>query len=144
MSIMIMEACPTDAEAICRLNRDELGYDYLLCKTAEKLEVLLKRPRCRIHVAECGNTIVGYVRAADYDVLYAPHRKDILGIAVSSDFRRSGVGKLLLSAVEQWAKETGAAGIRLVSGASRTGAHQFYLACGYSESKDQKNFKKIF
>lgn len=144
MNITIREACPTDAEVLCRLNRDELGYDYPLNKTAEKLEVLLKSPHCRIYVAEYAGDVVGYVHAADYDVLYAPHVKNILGIAISSNFRMNGIGKLLLSAVEQWAKETGAAGVRLVSGALRTGAHKFYLACGYSESKDQKNFKKVF
>jgi Predicted acetyltransferase len=58
--------------------------------------------------------------------------------------RRQGVGAKLLHAVEEWAKSTGAAGVRLVSGYSRTGAHRFYEALGYSNRKDQKNFVKYF
>ena len=143
MNVIVREARPEDAESVCRLNRNELGYDYPLRETAGKLGKLLGDRRCRIFVAESGGTVVGYVHAVDYDVLYAPHLKNILGIAVSSDSRRSGVGRLLLAAVEQWAKDTGATGIRLVSGISRTGAHKFYLACGYTENKEQKNFKKM-
>lgn len=67
-----------------------------------------------------------------------------MGIAVLSDFRNHGIGKLLLCEVERWAKNTGAHGIRLVSGASRIGAHKFYKACGYEENKDKKNFTKYF
>ena len=44
--------------------------------------------------------------------------------------------------VELWAKDTGAAGIRLVSGAERTDAHEFYRHCGFSGDKRQLNFKK--
>lgn len=67
-----------------------------------------------------------------------------MGIAVSSDFRKKGIGKMLLNEVEKWARDTGAYGIRLVSGATRTGAHAFYSACGYIGNKEQKNFKKMF
>lgn len=66
-----------------------------------------------------------------------------MGIAVSSDFRKSGIGEMLLNEVEKWAKDTGAYRVRLVSGATRIGAHAFYEFCGYTENKEQKNFKKI-
>ena len=88
--------------------------------------------------------MIGYVHANDYDVIYAPPMKNIMGIAVSNRFRKEGVGRALLAAVEAWARETGAWGIRLVSGAERTGAHEFYRHCGYSGEKRQVNFKKYF
>lgn len=79
-----------------------------------------------------------------YDVIYAPHMKNIMGIAVSSNFRKMGIGKALLDSVEHWARDTGASGVRLVSGATRTGAHEFYHHCGYSGDKKQINLKKCF
>jgi len=133
-----------DAPAIYELNRREMGYEYPLEQTARKLERLLADDAHRIYVAEWDGTVVGYIHAQDYDVLYAPHYKNVLGIAVFAEHRHQGIGRMLLSAVENWGKETGAAGIRLVSGAGRTGAHAFYRHCGYDGGKQQINFKKIF
>ena len=88
--------------------------------------------------------VAGYLHLCDYDLLYAPPLKNVLGIAVASRFRRQGIGRALLQAGEDWARRTGAAGVRLVSGASRTGAHAFYRRCGYGGVKQQINFKKMF
>lgn len=144
MNIIIREACPNDYKSIALLNKSEMGYDYPPPETKKNLEKLLSDDTCRIYVAERNGSVIGYIHANNYNLLYAPHMKNIMGIAVSSDFRRNGAGKLLLAAVEQWANQTGACGVRLVSGASRTGAHAFYRSCGYTETKEQKNFKKIF
>ncbi len=70
--------------------------------------------------------------------------KNIMGIAVNRDYQHRGIGSALLRQVEQWARQTGAAGVRLVSGATRTGAHAFYHQCGYSGDKAQLNLKKMF
>ena len=86
----------------------------------------------------------GYVHDLDYDLLYAPHMKNIMGIAVSSAYKRKGIGSALLQYVENWALETGASGIRLVSGATRTDAHAFYRHCGFEGNKEQINLKKMF
>ena len=57
--------------------------------------------------------------------------KNIMGIAVADSYRKRGVGKALLEGIETWARESGAHGVRLVSGAARTQAHEFYNRCGY-------------
>lgn len=143
MNLQIRLCGIDDAEAVCELNAKEMGYDYPLDKTAEKLKQLLKSNRDKIFVAVVDNIVVGYVHADDYDVIYAPHMKNIMGIAVSSSFKKKGIGRALLSAVEDWAKNDGADGVRLVSGAARTGAHEFYRRCGYGGEKQQINFKKM-
>ncbi len=56
MNVSVREARAADAEAIRRLNRDELGYDYPFRETAGKLEKLLCDRRCRIFCLRvCGN-----------------------------------------------------------------------------------------
>lgn len=144
MNIQIRQCEISDVEAIYELNARELGYDYPKDKTKEKLKQLLESDKDKIFVALTDNTIIGYIHANDYDVIYAPHMKNIMGIAVSSGLRKKGIGRALLSAVEDWAQESGACGVRLVSGAARTGAHEFYRHCGYSGDKQQINFKKMF
>ncbi len=144
MELQIREATLNDAQDIAGLNRNDLGYEYSVQETKEKLNKVLSSVKDKVFVAVLGDVVVGYVHANDYDVLYAPHMKNIMGIAVSGELRRCGIGKALLASVEEWAKGCGAAGVRLVSGAGRTEAHEFYRRCGYGGGKQQVNFKKIF
>lgn len=142
MDIKIRRCEIGDADAICELNKNEMGYDYPKAETEEKLKKLLESDKDRIFVATLDGAVVGYVHANDYDTIYAPHMKNIMGIAVQSEFKKKGAGRALLLAVEKWAKESGARGVRLVSGATRTDAHEFYRRCGFGCEKRQINFKK--
>lgn len=144
MNYVIRKATVHDAEAIHKLNCDEMGYDYPADKTEEKLKFLLDSTKDAVYVATVNDTVVGYIHANDYDLIYAPHMKNIMGIAVDSSYKHNGIGKALLQQVELWAKETGASGIRLVSGAGRTDAHAFYRKCGFSGDTEQLNLKKMF
>lgn len=144
MQVVIREFEISDYIDIYRLNREEMGYEYPLEDTKVKLAQLSKSNSDKIYVAVIGTEIVGYVHANDYDTTYAPHMKNIMGIAVSRNCRRKGVGSALLSSVEEWARETGAKGVRLVSGSERTDAHVFYRSCGYSGDKMQLNLRKMF
>ena len=143
MEFTIRLAVSRDASALNKLNREEMGYDYQQERTAERLERLLASPVDRIFVAEIGGEAVGYVHAQHYELLYADPMKNIMGIAVSAEHRRKGIGAALLKAVEAWALSDGCAGVRLVSGATRTAAHEFYRRCGYTGGKQQLNFKKM-
>lgn len=140
--ITIRECALKDCESIYLLNKNDLGYDFPIEKTAKRLEMILGSNKDKIFVAEYGGKVIGYIHACDYDVIYGPSMKNILGLAVDSHYRKLGAGKALLTAAENWAKETGSAGVRLCSGAQRKGAHEFYKKCGYICSKEQLNFKK--
>lgn len=142
MERIIREAALADCSAITRLNREEMGYDYPQEKTFVKLQACLANPAHRIFVAEWEGEVVGYLHLEEYDVLYAGHMVNVLGIAVSSAWRRQGVGSALLSAGEAWARSKGAVAVRLVSGEARKGAHAFYQNLGYTGNKLQRNFKK--
>lgn len=140
----IREAVVSDADSIWQLNCSEMGYQYPLEDTMQNMVKLLSSNADKIFVAICDGSVVGYVHANDYDLLYAPHMKNIMGIAVSSAYKRKGIGSALLQYVENWARETRASGIRLVSGATRADAHAFYRRCGYEGNKKQINLKKMF
>lgn len=137
MSLIIRDALPGDAPALTRLNSIAMGYGYPQEKTAQKLDMLIADCRNKLLVAETDGAVIGYVHLVDYDLLYNDSLKNIMGIAVDPAHQRKGVGKALLCAGE-------AAGVRLVSGESRTGAHAFYRSLGYQGNKFQLNLKKIF
>lgn len=143
MELILRDAMVSDAQALAKLNREEMGYDFPVEETGKKLQASLENPEKKILVAEIQGRVVGYVHLESYDVLYAPHMKNVMGIAVAREFRRQGVGKALLTAGETWARETGAVAVRLVSGDARKGAHAFYQSLGYTGNKLQRNFKKM-
>ena len=101
MNLQIRQCEISDAEAIYELNLKEMGYDYPKEKTEEKIKKLLKSDKDKILVALIGDIVVGYVHANDYDVIYAPHMKNIMGIAVFSHFKKKGIGRALLSAISR-------------------------------------------
>lgn len=142
MNYIIRPCVPSDAEVLCHLNSEEMGYSFSVDNTAKALKELLRDNTQRIFVAVCDDIVIGYIHAADYQLLYAPPAKNILGIAVSSYYRNKGVGRALLAAVEEWAKESGCASVRLNSGAERENSHAFYKKCGYEFIKQQFNFRK--
>ena len=144
MGMKIRPATMDDSEAIYTLNLEGLGYDFALDETRGRLQYILEKTDNYILVAEVNGTVAGYIHAADYECTYVYSLKNILSLVVAESMQGHGVGRALLSAVEEWALETGACGVRLVSGHSREKAHHFYLACGYKIRKEQKNFIKLF
>ena len=143
MIFAVREAALDDWQGIHQLNA-ELGYDYPPDKTRRRLECILPNETAIIYVAEMNGQLAGYIHAVEYECTYLDSMKDILALVVAKQYRGQGIGRALLTAAEDWAKCTGAAGIRLVSGMDRTGAHKFYEACGYVCRKAQKNFVKRF
>ncbi len=81
MECAVRPAVLGDCPAITRLNREELGYDYPQEKTFAKLQACLANPAHAVFVAERGGEVVGYLHLEEYDVLYAGHMVNVLGIA---------------------------------------------------------------
>ena len=137
----IREAKITDAAAVCRICSKDLGYE---CEENFVKECLdnLDAVREVVFVAELDGVVAGYIHGEVYRLLYWEPMVNILGLAVSSDCRRQGVGKALMHQVEDWAREKGIKEIRLNSGGTRKEAHEFYRAIGFDDEKMQVRFIK--
>jgi GNAT superfamily N-acetyltransferase len=91
--------------------------------------------------------LVEAIEGVSSTVLVAEHRGELLGfatayldlnsvrfglrcwvedLAVSPEHRSQGVGRALLDAAKQWARERGATHLELDSGEARSDAHRFY------------------
>lgn len=142
ISLKIRAAIIDDYKSIAGISRNDLEYmcEDKLVKT--KLSSIDNR-RERVFVAEYENKVIGYVHVEKYDTLYSETLVNILGLAVSSEKRKVGAGRLLMAAAEDWAKSMGAVGVRLNSGSSRIGAHKFYRTIGYNLEKEQIRFMKM-
>ena len=143
--VKIRQATANDIPAMNELFRKDLGYAECRLEIVEKQFAELDNSRETVFVAEAeddSSHIAGVIHVEKYNVLYFPTMANILGIAVSADFRRQGIGSALLKRAEEWARENGASSMRLNSGESRKQAHEFYRAQGYIDDKKQLRFIK--
>jgi GNAT superfamily N-acetyltransferase len=99
-----------------------------VAKFADNADVLLT-------VAEHQKRVVGVVTG---HVIHAIHKSEpvamLTALVVLERARGTGIGRLLVAHVEQWARSHGARAISLTSALRRTGAHEFYRKLGYEHT----------
>ncbi|MGN0524253.1 MAG: GNAT family N-acetyltransferase [Eubacterium sp.] len=139
--LTVRQAKVDDAFGICKICCDDLGYNCtedLVKKRIGELDL----NREQVFVAQYNNCVIGFVHAEDYKTLYFDELVNLLGLAVSNEYRRQGVATALVNQVECWAKERGVKMLRLNSGSSRKDAHEFYRKLGFDNEKEQIRFLK--
>ena len=143
MNINLRRAMISDAKPIYELCRSELGYDFSLEQVEANVRRLIGDPTNLLLVAERQNELAGFVHANSHEPVYAPKMKSVLALVVREEYRKHGLGHALINAVENWALETGASGVRLNSGESMNEALHFYKSMGYDYIRTQYNFRKM-
>ena len=128
MDIEIRDATPYDADAIARIYREALGYEYMTGDIVRaKLAEMNARGGYMTCVALAGGAVAGVISAQRALALeIAGEYVTILGLAVDAGVRRA-----LMEHVENAARAAGIKHIMLTSGFARTGAHAFYERLGY-------------
>ena len=120
-----------------------LGYPVSLEALSDRLQSLLPRNNELVLVAELtdGKTI-GWVHGSEQGFLQSGRRCEILGLVVETSHRGRGVGRALVAAVEQWARDRGLEQIGVRSAVQRVEAHPFYERLGYVCTKTQRVYRK--
>jgi len=134
-----------DAQEIQSISNLELGYDVDLDIVKKQIEKLTNDNKHNIIIGfenEQTRKIIGFVHAELYESLYMDTGLNILGLAVDSNFQGQGIGKKLMSSIEDYALKNNISYIRLNSNVRRIGAHKFYESIGYVCDKTQKRLIK--
>jgi acetyltransferase len=92
----------------------------------------LAEPGRVVLVAEHGGEVVAMAHLAPSSAANAPHRAEVQGVAVASEARGTGVGRRLMEAVEQAARERGLTLLWLTTH-DGSDACAFYEAVGYTK-----------
>lgn len=141
---IIRNATPADAAEIARLAA-QLGYPASVSTFATRLHKLIDSPRHAVLVALADNDrLDGFVATEQRMSLELGERVEIVGLVVDSEARRSGVGKALVGAAEQWAIDIGMPHVFLRSNILRQESHPFYESLGYTRTKTQHAYRKRF
>ena len=139
--ITIRTATPSDATRLAELST-QLGYPANAGDLEERLARLVRREDTVVLVAELGGTVVGWLHAAEAEILEYGRRCEILGLVVDAGTRRSGAGRSLVAAAERWGAERGLAQIAVRSNVTRAESHPFYEKLGYERWKTQHAYRK--
>ncbi|CAN7727151.1 GNAT family N-acetyltransferase [Paenibacillus sp. LjRoot56] len=107
-----------------------------------KIEIITKKTKDIIFVYEQDTEVIGYIHGSPYELLFSDSLVNVLGFVVKESYRNQGIGSILIDRLEQWGKDSGYSGIKLLSHPSRIHAHRFYERRGYMFTKDQKNYIK--
>ena len=138
---MIRRAKISDSLAVSNIAEKDLGYK----ASPELVEYRIKNldnSREAVLLEEIDGAVAGFIHIEKYEPVYSESLVNVLGLAVSSDYRRMGVGTRLIKSAEDWAEEHGISQIRLNSGMHRPEAHIFYRSIGFDNERDQKRFLK--
>src|SRR5438067_6608400 len=129
---VVREARAADTAAIAIL-LSELGYPV----TDEVLSVRLQRmpPAHCTFIAELEGAVAGFVGCSALDI----YESDtpvcwVMALSVLERFRRRGIGRALLSRVEQWRSYAGLRDILVHSGEQLRDANAFYEACDLEQT----------
>jgi GNAT superfamily N-acetyltransferase len=121
----------------------QLGYPVTRQVIAARLEDALRDSSSIVVVAETSaREIAGFAQFVDQRLIEIDPRVEVAALVVDETSRGRGVGRLLLSHGEHWARERGCNIVNLRSNVIRAAAHVFYEHVGYRHYKTQKAFRK--
>ena len=140
--VRVRDATLGDAERIAALVT-QLSYQTSVNDMKLRLERLLPHPEHIMFVAEASGDIVGLVAAHIGHGLESndPHAR-ITGLVVDSQWRGSGVGRMLMEHMESCCRDRGIHNVILTSGNQRVDAHKFYQHIGYTAT-GQRFIKRL-
>ena len=130
-----------DARSVAALT-GELGYPATEEDIRRRYELIKESRDSCLFVAQSGDDIVGWIHVQATYLLECDARAEVWGLVVSHSARRTGVGRQLMQAAEEWAQANGLDVMSLRSNQLRTGARAFYEQLGYAVTKTQNTFRK--
>jgi GNAT superfamily N-acetyltransferase len=140
--LIVREAGKEDIEALANL-MSELGYPSSTPEMDGRFAEISADPSYDTLVAERDGKVVGMVglHVESYYEKDGPNAR-IMALVVGSEHRDREVGRALISAAEDWARQRGAKDIMLTTHKRRTGAHEFYRRMGY-EATGYRFYKEL-
>jgi GNAT superfamily N-acetyltransferase len=133
-------ATEEDARALAALAA-ELGYPTTDSEMGRRLARIIADRRYAVFVAGDRET-VGWIQTCLTESLEGGTFAEILGLVVTQNQRRTGIGARLVSRAEDWARENGCFRVRVRTNVVRAEAPAFYAKLGYKSKKRQEVFEK--
>jgi len=132
----------TDAPRLTEL-LTELGYPSEPDAVTGRLARILSSTTKRVLVAvPAGGGIDGFIGLERCLALHVDERVEITSLVVDPVARRSGVGRALVDAAEEWASQHGLHSVVVRSNVVRAESHPFYEGIGYQRTGTSHTYRK--
>jgi len=131
MNVRTMQ--PQDLPRVLELST-QLGYQVTDAELEVRFAALSRSPEDALWVAEDGD-VRGWLHAQVSRSLESAAHVELRALVVDASARRLGVGRALVHAAEQWARDQGFTRVRVRSNVVRGEAHAFYPRLGYELAK---------
>lgn len=141
VEITLRRATEADAKVAAELS-EQLGYPITAEAMRRRIVTILANPEHDVIIAQRRAQVCGWVHVHVQQLLEAEPRGEILGLVVSRDLRRAGLGRLLMDEAERWVRDRGLDLMVLRSNVQRPESHAFYPAIGYEHFKTQAAYRK--
>ena len=136
---IVREARNEDIPALIRLLEElfSIEKDFIFCPEAQKrgIKLLIQSADDRIFVAEINKNIVGM---CSVQILISTANGDKVGlvedVVVSTNHQGHGVGRTLMSAIDNYAKELGLSRLQLLADKNNHPAIGFYKNMGWDNT----------
>ena len=122
----------------------QLGYPCAPDAMTSRLAAILNSATQQVLVAVSADDshIDGYIGVERRLALEYDERVEITALVVDSAARRSGLGRALVNAAEQWALQHGLHIVVVRSNVQRPESHPFYAGIGYERTKTSHMYRK--
>ena len=139
---IIRRAVASDAAELARLT-SQLGYPVTQAALRSRLMRMIDSSDDCLLVAEVSSgELAGWIHGFLSQLLESDYRVEIGGLVVDEQRRRSGIGRRLVRAVEDWAVARGAVELSVRCREERTESHKFYESLSFRHTKTQRVFRK--
>jgi N-acetylglutamate synthase-like GNAT family acetyltransferase len=108
----------------------------------DRLNVLLDSDADQVWVFEKEKQILGWIHVFIAHRLASAEFAEIGGLVVNTEHRRTGIGRCLVVAAQEWAAQLELR-LRVRCNSKREETHHFYKALGFSEMKLQIVFEPV-
>ena len=138
----IRRAVESDAEELARLT-SQLGYPASPAIIRSRLGRLLPSSEdCLLVAEDSSGKLTGWIHGILAQLLESDGRVEIGGLVVDIEWRRRGIARQLVRALEDWAVERGAAELSVRCREDRAESHKFYESLFFRHIKTQRVFRK--
>ncbi|MET0890570.1 MAG: GNAT family N-acetyltransferase [Stenotrophomonas maltophilia] len=130
-----------DAAEVARLCT-QLGYPASTDEMTARMGVVISAGDRQVFVIQDGERLLGWIGIELRTTLETGRKAEIVGLVVDAGARRSGAGKALVAAAENWVRQHGLDAVMVRSNTVRIESHPFYEGLGFVRRKSQHVYSK--
>jgi GNAT superfamily N-acetyltransferase len=137
--MLIREAGLDDSEDMAELSK-QMGYKTTTEDVRFRLNKIMDDKNNSVFVILDDIKVIGWIHGFYTFRVESEPFTEIGGMVVDENYRREGIGRMLVNKIIEWSESKKSTKLRVRSNTIRKDTHSFYKGIGFVELKEQKVF----